>query len=321
MKIYLILTAILAVFLLLFPLACVTVKNSMTIPTVQITSMQKEEETDAADTSQSEESVAVLLTSSHEVIHLEVFDYLVGAVAGEMPASFHPQALRAQAVACYTYLRWIQCNGDNNEYDITDDPTQNQSYLSRRELQEKWGEKYSLYIQKIEEAVNEVDGEYLSYENEPVLALFHGLSGGMTESAKNAWGRDIPYLQSVAAPGDALSPDVDSEVSFTTEEIKKLLAPGEGKEPIGKTESTDTGFVTTFEFYGKSYTGREVASALKLKSPFFTAEYQEGRFLFRVRGKGHGLGMSQYSADYIARQGSSYREILSHFYPGTELTK
>lgn len=337
MKIYLILTAAMSLLMVLFPLAAVgfasDAKESTTV-VCESTAETNENETAQTETTvqkAEEETVKVLRVSSGKVMELQMYDYVVGAVASEISPTYEKEAIKAQAVACYTYAKWLMQNADNASLsgaDISDSTQSHQGYYDSDELKEKWNDKYDTYITKIKECVSEVFGQYMTYENEVILACYHAVSPGQTESAKNVWGKDISYLKSVSAPGDKLSPDIDSEATFSKEEFLKKAETLDGvflesdeSKWLGKTKTTDTGFVSSLEIGGKTFDGNEIRTAFSLKSPYFTVKYEGGKFTFSVKGYGHGLGMSQYSADYMARQGSSYEEILLHFYSGVKIEK
>ncbi len=314
MKLYLILTAIISLTLALLPLAFIN--NGFNRQSTHITSDLTE--------STSDSTVSVFLVSENKTTDIEAIDYLVGAVAAEMPASYHIEALKAQAVASYSYLMWVKENADNPGYDITSDPSTHQGYLTDDEMKEKWGDKYDTCKNKIHEAVSAVSGEYLIYKNEPVLALFHAISPGMTQDSKDVWQSELPYIKPESAPGDTLSPDFDSEVSVPCQKIRELFSlksDVKDSELINISDLSDTSFVKEIPLGEKTVSAGDLASKLGLRSPYFTAEYNQGNYIFKVRGYGHGLGMSQYSADYMARQGSDYREILTHFYEGTKIEK
>lgn len=248
----------------------------------------------------------------------ELSDYLVGVVAAEMPATFHEEALKAQAVAAYSYYKYQTENGKEA---ITDSSAVHQEYKTKEELKEFWGDKYDFYLQKIEETVSAVSGEYLVSEGKAVPALYHALSSGMTESAEIVFGKEVLSLKSVTSPGDRLSPDYISEKAFTKEEICSLTDFKGNGEKIEITQSTDSKFVKQIIVFGKEYDGKEIRTLLNLNSPYFTVKKQDEKYIFTVYGKGHGVGMSQYSADYMARQGSSYEEILMHFYSECSIAK
>ena len=314
MKLYLILTSIICLTLALLPLAVINISENGHNPSA-IYDSSKEKSVD---------TVTVFLTSKSETVNLETLDYLVGTVSAEMPASFHIEALKAQAVASYSYLMWLRESSDNPEYDITSDPKTHQGYLTEDEIKEKWGDKYESYRNKIEEAVSAVYGEYMTYKGEPALALFHAISPGMTQDSKDVWESELPYIKPKSAPGDTLSPDYDSELSVPCQKIRDVFSV---KSEISDSElidifsMSDTAFVKEISVGDKTVSAGDIASKLGLRSPYFTAEYKEGNYIFKVRGYGHGLGMSQYSADYMARQGSDYEEILTHFYDGVKIEK
>ena len=312
MKTYLMLTAVICAILILFPFCCLSSENK------QDQSQTEETESTRNDT------VSVFLVSSEKTADVETFNYLVGAVASEMPASYETEALKAQAVACYSYLRWVRENSDNAEYDITNDPATHQGYLTEEEMKEKWGDKYESYKGKIEEAVSAVYGEYMTYNGEPILALFHAISPGKTQNSEDVWSSPLPYIKSKSAPGDSLSPDFDSEATVPCQKIREIFDIGDdikNSELIDIFALSGSSFVKEITLGKKTTSAGDIASKLSLRSPYFTAEYKEGNYIFKVKGYGHGLGMSQYSADYMARQGSSYQEILCHFYDNIKIDK
>ena len=275
-------------------------------------------------------TVRVLQVSSNQILKTDITEYLIGAVASEMPASFNEEALKAQAVASYTYLKWIMLNSDNASralWDISDDSSTHQGFLTTEQMKERWKDKYDTYYNKIKKAVESVENEYIAYDNEPVLAVFHGLSPGRTAESVDLWGENIPYLISVDAPGDKLSPDLVSTNTFTYNELSAILEATEGistentdkKEWISVVSSAENGYVKEVKVGNSTLTGTELKALLSLKSPNFIVNAGDSKIEFTVYGKGHGLGMSQYSADFLARQGYNYKEILEHFYPHTEL--
>lgn len=320
MKLYLILATVLILVMIVFPLSLNVSQNNINNQEYDLTT---EEAPDIKDEAKS--TVNVLRVSSGKVESTSVNDYIIGAVACEMPASFNEEALKAQAVACYTYLQWILENSDNpsDEYsDISDSSATHQGYLNKEEMKEKWGNKFEFYYNKIQKAVQSVEGEYLCYNGSPILSVFHALSSGMTNSSEDVWGDAIPYLASVSAPGDRLSSDIDSTVNYTKEEFEEICRKnGITSFTIKDTVCSDSGYVKSITIGNKNLTGTDICRLFSLKSPVFEIEESEDGIIFHVKGKGHGIGMSQYSADFMARQGSSYEEILLHFYTGATIEK
>ena len=318
MKTYLLLTAVICAILTLFPLCALTISNSFHLESEEPPKVEINEVTEKKDT------VSVFLVSSSKTVDVETFDYLVGAVAAEMPASFEIEALKAQAVACYSYLLWVRENSDNAEYDITSSPATHQGYLTEEEMKDKWGSKYESYKGKIEEAVSSVSGQYMTYNGEVILALFHAISPGKTQNSEEVWESPLPYIKSKSAPGDKLSPDFDSTLTVPCQKLRELFSVEshiKDSEIIDIFTLSDSSYIKEITIADDTVTAGDLAAKLSLKSPYFTAEYKKGNYIFKVKGYGHGLGMSQYSADYMARQGSTYDEILRHFYSGIEIVQ
>ncbi len=327
MKTYLFLTAILCLIMMIFPVVPLiytnNTQNNSSVPAMAEVSSQNIQ-------TQQEDTIRVLKTSSENIIDVEIFDYVCGALAAEMPLTFHEQALKAQSVVCYTYALWIKQNADNapNELcDVSDDSSSYQGFLTKEEMKEKWGDSYEENYEKIKQIVTSVLGQYISYDNQPIMAVYHSLSSGSTISAKDAWGDEIPYLQSVTAPGDKLSPDFCTTVKFTFEQFKSKLSKNEeitfdfSNQAISNIIKNDSEFIVSIDAYSKTVDSKFLRSALGLKSPFFFVSVSDNDITFNVYGSGHGVGMSQYSADYMARQGSDYTEILNHFYKSTVIVK
>ena len=259
---------------------------------------------------------------------ISVRDYLIGVVGAEMPASFHTEALKAQAVASHTYALNMKSgqqkspNKSLNGADLSTDPATSQSYMTNEELKEFYGEHFDTYYKKISGAVDSVIDKVVIYQNEPIAAAFHSISGGLTEDPANVWGKSLDYLKPVLSDGDFLAPDYESKVTLTSDEMKtKLSAKFSGiqwtAEPakwITIKTLTDSKSVKEAEICGTTVSGTDLRSALGLNSAYFTFSFADGKFTFDVKGKGHGVGMSQYGADYLARQGKSYEDILKYYY-------
>lgn len=271
-----------------------------------------------------------------KVIELSAADYVKGVVAAEMPAEFHVEALKAQAVASHTYaLRLAAIQEKNPDPTLkgahfSNDPASYQSYLSPDEAKAHFGNKYNTYWKKISDAVDAVIDQAIVYQDEPIVAAFHSISGGTTETAQNVWGGNLSYLKPVDSAGDKLSPNYEATVTLTAKAVSETLQKQvEGIElPADKSKwfadivRTSSGTVTTVKIGEKSFTGLALRGWLDLRSANFTVNYDKEKdsFTFTTKGYGHGVGMSQYGADYLARQGQKYDQILKHYYSGVELT-
>lgn len=240
----------------------------------------------------------------------ELEEYVVGVVAAEMPAAFPEEALKAQAVAARTYqVRQMQAAGaDAVLYDV------GQAYITVEEQKKKWGENYNFYAAKIRNAVRETAGEIMVYEGEPILAAFHAQSAGRTEDAENVWNEALPYLKSVESEEDKNAPDNKTKVIFSAEEAEAKL----GSADLEILSRTEAGYVDEVRVGEQILTGRQVREVLGLRSASFTIEKDRENFIFTTHGYGHGAGMSQYGASFLAEKGMGYPEILEHYYTGVE---
>lgn len=262
---------------------------------------------------------------------LPLSEWLPGVVAAEMPASFEPAALRAQAVAARTYI--LERAGHrpkaHPDADVCDNYACCTAWLSDADMSEKWGDQAQENIARICAAVTDTDGEILSYAGQPIRAVFHSSSAGRTESSAALWG-DMPYLVSVSTPETA--EDVPNYVSVTElsrdavrEAVRKAYPdcelPEDAARWFGEPELDDSGRVAEQSVGSLTLTGAQVRALLGLRSAAYTVAYSDGFFRFTTTGYGHGVGMSQYGANVMAKQGSSYAEILTHYYPGAVLCK
>ena len=282
-------------------------------------------------------TVSVLDTKTNEVVVMDQFEYLVGVVAAEMPATFQLEALKAQAVAARSYSAYkmenfsnvdAQNGGHTPHADVCTDYTHCKAYIDESDMRKLWGDDYEQYIQKIRGAVSQTDGEILVYGEETVNAVFHSTSSGMTENASDVWGLDVPYLRSVASPGENLSPSYTSRAEFTKEEFLRIIKetyediviPDENlwAFPLSKSAS---GGVIKADVFGVSIDGAKMRSMFSLKSTHFDMSFETEKIIFDVKGYGHGVGMSQYGANYLAGQGLTYDEILYWYYSGTRIAK
>lgn len=258
-------------------------------------------------------------------------DWLPGVVAAEMPAAFEPEALRAQAVAARSYIldRAAHRPASHPDADVCDDPGCCTAWLSEETLRERWGTDAQQNLARIRAAVTDTDGEVLQYAGEAIRAVFHSSSAGRTESSAALWG-DVPYLVSVSSPEtEEEVPNFVSTQEISAEMLRETVCaahpdcalPEDPAAWLGVPQLDESGRVASLAVGSVTLTGAELRRLLGLRSTAFTAELVDGVFRFTTTGYGHGVGMSQYGANAMAKQGSGYAEILSHYYPGTTLCK
>lgn len=248
-------------------------------------------------------------------------DYIKGVVAGEMPATFELEALKAQAVASRSYAMYQMTATKDKEYDVLN-TTANQVYLTDQELKENWKEEYPEKINKIKEAIAETSGEYLTYEGKVINAMFFSTSVGATENSEEVFVSALPYLRSVDSKWDEASPAYTDTYTFTLEEFyKKLNLQYNQTLTIEVTSKTSTGRTRTLKINGTEINGRDLATKLNLRSNYFDIVQNENNVTITTKGFGHGVGMSQYGANGMAKEGYKYDQILKHYYQNTEIKK
>lgn len=274
------------------------------------------------------ETISVFLTAQQETVDMTLFEYVCGSVAAEMPLAYDEEAIKAQAVACYTNALRLKNAGDEGKGDISDNTAVHQGYINEAERREKWGADFDKYEKKLQDAVKSVEGQVITYDGKLCVAAFYAISSGHTETAENIWGTAVPYLESVESAGDHLSSGYASSLTVNIDDfytcLKKLdksaSKPESLTDIIKITAKSDSGTVLKATVNGKDYSGEEIRAAFGLRSPVFTVKSDKDTLTFSVSGYGHGVGLSQYGAHYYATEGYTYKEILEHYYPGAKIT-
>ena len=250
-----------------------------------------------------------------ETIELE--EYLVGVVSAEMPALFHEEALKAQSVVARTYTLKAISSGKT----LTDTES-TQSYKDINELKSMWGSNFNNYYNKIKSCVISTKGYYLTYNGRYIEAVYHSTSNGKTEDAKNVWNNAYPYLVSVDSPYDSLNPSFKYEKNFTYEELTNKLGITINNETnfniLGQTSGDRVSYI---EINDEKYSGVKFRNLLGLRSADFDIEKYDTYIKITTRGYGHGVGMSQYGANGMAKNGYEYADILRHYYKGVTISK
>lgn len=249
-------------------------------------------------------------------------EYVVGVVAGEMPASFELEALKAQSVASRTYVLKKILNNKNNDYDVVD-TVSNQVYLDEGELKDKWGVQYTKYINKVRSAVNETSMEYLEYQGGIIDAMYFSTSNGYTEDSGLVFSNSLPYLKSVESAWDEeVASAFNSSTSISLQEFYERLGMDYREKLVVEVlERSSSNRIVKLKINGIEFLGRDVYNKLGIRSCDFSLTQVGSNVDIVTKGYGHGVGMSQYGAYGMAKNGYGYKEILSHYYVGTELVK
>lgn len=264
-------------------------------------------------------SLTMYLRQGDAVMEMDMDVYLTGVVLAELPGSFELEAKKAQAVAARTYTwKAVTTGGKHGDGSVCTDSACCQAYIDP-ELYTGSAEN----LVSAREAVDATSGLVLTYQGSLIEATYFSCSGGSTEDAVAVWGTDYPYLRATDSPGEENAAHYTDTVTFTPSEFLSALGVSVNGSPsswIGVATYTAGGGVATMELCGRSYKGTELRELLGLRSTAFAITADDTRVTVTTRGYGHRVGMSQYGADAMAVTGSTYAEILSHYYRGTELT-
>ncbi|MCD7784980.1 MAG: SpoIID/LytB domain-containing protein [Oscillospiraceae bacterium] len=268
------------------------------------------------------EEVNVYDVTKESVTTLSIEDYLTYSVLGTLQMDAEPELIKAQAVLMYTYIlgrRLEEEASPTTELFGCDISTDTNKYVRLVYDSDCMG--------KVRSAVSKVIGEYATYNGNIIAPAYCVSNGGVSESALTVLGEDVPYLMSVESEYDS---DYITELYYTSDEIfARITTQNEGVTLLGDpsewievTSSTDTGYVTEVTLAGdKTITGKQLSSWLNLPSARFTVSYSSefDRFIFRVSGSGHLVGLSQYGGNKMAEAGYSYYEIISFYFTGVEI--
>lgn len=287
------------------------------------------------DVVESDLIVTVYNHQTNKIMELELERYLIGVVAAETPAAFEIEALKAQAVAARTYAVWRKdVNGDAGHPQhpgaiLCTSHQHCQEWLSTEELKERHGSKWmKQYLPKIEEAVASTKGIVMTYNMKPIEPLYHSTSGGITENSEDVFSNALPYLRSVSSPYEEGSPVlVDTFTISVREFVSKLESKYKDIQinqkkmvsEINILERTNGGSVKRIKVGNKELSGRDIREGFDLRSANFTVDVKGSNVSFTTKGYGHRVGMSQWGANGMAKEGSTFSEILKHYYQGVSL--
>ena len=272
-------------------------------------------------------SFTILDVSENRTIVLSEKDYLIGALFAQIDTNYSIEALKAQAVVAYTNALFEKSKNIHKGYDFEVDISRGILYIDENTAKQKHRDNYETLLKKVEEAVDFVYGKRMTYNSKLVLLPYFSSCSGMTEDAYTVWGQEIKYLKSVESAGDVLNPNSKTTYNFSIEEVQNLIREKYKIElskelvpSIAINARNQVGTVTECSIGSLTLTGQDLRSLLSLCSSNFDIAYDNDTITIVCYGNGHYVGMSQYGADFMARQGSSYVDILTHYYTGIEIT-
>ena len=258
----------------------------------------------------------VLDKKTNEIIKINLEDYVIGVVSGEMPASFNEEALKAQAIASRTYAIFKLNNNNGKSYDLVTDIT-NQVYLNSDEQQNLWKENYEKYHDKISKSVKDTEGLVMKYNDEVIASYYFAYSNGQTENVEYVFGETKDYLKSVESNEGI---NITNEVVMSKKDFCNKLNIECNDILITNKLLTKSNRVEKLDINGKTFNGTEIRKLLNLKSTDFDIQYNDN-VTITTKGYGHGVGMSQYGANYLAKNGKTYEEILKYYYQNINISK
>ena len=284
-----------------------------------------------------DEKTQVTVLIDGQVQTLPLSQYLRGVVAAEMPASFPAEALRAQAVAARTYTLYkldayeqgVEIPVEHQGAQLCNDFTHCKAYVDVEAMKEDlWGDQADKYQAVIDDAVSSTDGMVVTYQGDPIAAVFHAASSGQTEAALDVWGSSHPYLVSVESPGEEACPKYEGTVTISPQEFaskfwEKHPEANFNDAPTGwfkDSNRSQSGGIINVSVGGVRVSGTEIRTMLGLNSTNFTLEASDDALVFHTTGYGHGVGLSQYGARELALEGKNFSDILKWYYQGTEIT-
>lgn len=279
------------------------------------------EPTEVIEENQQDNGIRIPVYDGERVTVMELEEYITRVVLGEVPASFENEALKAQAVAARTYTLCCSQTSDRHPMGaVCTDYRCCQAYQEPDAYLESGGTENGLA--RIRNAVKDTVGQVLCYEGELIVATYFASSGGTTEDAEEVWGQAYPYLIPVESPGEEESGYYEDTKTFSAQEFRDILGEdldGSPTQWFGRVYNSLGGAVGVIRIGGKLYGGTEIRSLFGLRSTVFTVTTTADSVIFHTKGYGHRVGMSQYGANAMATFGSSYDQILAHYYPGTTL--
>ncbi len=263
------------------------------------------------------QSIKVKNTTTNEILTLEMEKYIIGVVAGEMPASFELESLKAQAIAARSYA-YSKIKKANDIYNLTND-TSSQVYLTEEQMKNKWQNEYEYYYTKVKNAVDSTKDMVLTFDDQIISAYYFAMSNGYTENALTVFNENKSYLVSVESKEDVSHRNYAITMNFTKDTVCNKLSISCSNLVINKIVRNNTNRVDYITINNKQFKGTTFRKLLGLRSTDFDIKINGNDVAITTRGYGHGVGMSQYGANLMAKEGKTYDEILAHYYTDSEI--
>lgn len=293
----------------------------ITIPAVGLINYKPQTDTLNEKQNATPSSQSVKINYNNEIKEVSLTEYLKGTLCAEMPSSFETEAKKAQVIAAHTYA--INRYGAEGIYPT--DPSVFQAYIDKDKRFQIYKDNFEETENKLENIVNQVKDKIVVYEDQPIVAAFFSMSGGKTENCAQVFGKNLPYLTATDSVSETQLPNFISEIQIDNQTLKSCLEDninglkfdGNPNEQISINSRDPSDYVECLNIKDKQISGAKLRNILNLPSADFSIEKKEDGLLFICKGKGHGVGMSQYGANELAKEGKTYQEILTYYYKGT----
>jgi len=262
------------------------------------------------------ENLKINILHNDEIINEDLENYVIGVVACEMPASFNYEALKAMSVASRTFALYKM--KQNKDYDLTS-TTSDQCYITIEEMKENWGTNFEKNYNLIKKSVIDTKNEYMTYNDEVIISFYFSISNGYTENCENVFVQKLDYLVSVDSQWDKNLNYKEKDVTFTIESFLNKLDINSSSIDKIDIDRSKTGRINKITINNKTFKGTKFRTLLSLRSTDVEIKYDKENVYITTKGYGHGVGMSQYGANEMAKLGYTYDEILKHYYSGIEI--
>ncbi len=275
------------------------------------------------------EIFTIYCTDRSNVLNISAKDYIIGALAVEMPLTYSTEALKAQALAAYSYAAARALNKQEGavpmDADFTAAPSQYLGFATQEDMRKMWGSSYDANYKLLEEVAESVLGTAIYYGDTPALTCYFPLSNGKTATSEHAFGVPLEYLESVPSDYDTSSPEYEQKITFTYQQVYDVLSvnfagidlSGDPEQWFAEAQYDEQDYLISVNVGGALITGEQLRENLGLRSTSLQVQYTEGIFVFTTQGYGHCVGMSQYGANVMAQNGHTFQEIIAYYYPGT----
>lgn len=276
--------------------------------------------------------INVYKVKENKIEKMDMEEYLYGVLSSEMPSTFDEEALKSQAIAARTYVIYKMENNiisGHKNANVCTNSAHCQAYTSYDDLKKIKGNDWiqSDYI-KVKKAVDDTRGQILTYGGKAILPLYFSTCSGKTENSKDVFSTQYPYLVSVDSPYDTSSPKYSTTYSISKNKFiqyiknsypKLSVSLNQLEKEVNILNRTEGGCVKTIQVGNIKISGTEMRKILSLNSANFSIDYNNDKINFNVKGYGHGVGMSQWGANGMAKKGCKYYDILFHYFKNTDI--